>query len=88
MPDRPTPAPDSVLTMDGKDLWAEFYSRSEVSYAPMLERLRDAVLAATLRATRPTREPSDEEIAAYKKEATTGDYDHLLQVTMQTVDVI
>ena len=28
---------------------------------------------------------SQEEITAYREEATSGDYDHLLQVTIQTV---
>lgn len=29
----------------------------------------------------------DEEIKAFMEDATSGDYDHLLQVVMQTVDV-
>lgn len=31
---------------------------------------------------------SDDDVAAYMKEATSGDYDELLRVTMQTVEVL
>jgi hypothetical protein len=44
------------------------------------------VMGLTQRALREAGVPKDE-IDAYLADATSGDYDHLLAVTMQTVDV-
>lgn len=46
-----------------------------------------AILGAVRQAMRRAGIPK-EEIDAYVKEATSGDYDHLLGVTMNTVDVL
>lgn len=44
------------------------------------------ILGLVIKALRAA-EISKEEIELYKKDAMSGDYDHLLQVTMQWVDV-
>lgn len=45
------------------------------------------ILGLTMRALRKGGY-TDEEVKAYEREATAGDYDNLLQVTMRWVDVI
>lgn len=46
-----------------------------------------AILGQVQKAMRRAGVPADE-IKAYMDDATSGDYDHLLQVTMQTVEVV
>jgi hypothetical protein len=68
--------PDCTVQLTGKDGNA-FY---------VMGRVREA-LRCHLKEQGLSREEVDSEVAAYIKEATSGDYNHLLSTTMQWVEV-